>query len=634
MVKCQIDKCINEAIKNESFCRTHYIEKQEEIYLDNTDETNPGIIQWLSYMYPEHYRDPFSKEHIQVYLALLELYDPRFLNKRQRYRELIAFRGFAKTKTIFGFFSYILAHNGMTMKIKSSDGEVHNVVIFERTMVILSETGGMAEEFVVNIRDEFSINERLKYFYKFTIIGAREDDTGQWTRRAFKINNCFVMGFGALQHIRGKIKGAYRPTFVAFDDIYSENSTLTPESRKKTKTWFQNAVLNTIDTKIGKAFLVGTIVHEDTVLVEAERSGTWETLKFVPMPLNKLKEFISRYLVVDYDRRLCKLPHEDIPEKFVRIRKQAEYFKEIQNKEEWGLIWPAQVGLYELALQYKEAVEDSNIAGFYQEYFHITIPEELKRFRPEYFQKIPGQWYITNEFGYNWFHCSEMYKEPKIINIEIGVDQSSGNDESDDVSIMVAGALPDGKYVMLEVSYGKYSMRDVIREDSPDYMRIDRVLTSKEQITKIGYIDETFRLTLKYKPKVVKVGTGGGLEPTALREMDRVFKRNRLYLPVIPRVQTKQSGKQVVRIKDTLLPKYETMSVYHASSLETLEFQLEFLGKTKHDDVADSAEVAIFNIQRPQDVPYKLFTEPAPMKKPKWGYPDNEEGGWLKNWRN
>jgi len=616
-MKCSI--CEKQAVR-EGLCRIHFVSEKEKMFLDNSNPESLGITKWLFFMYPEHFRDRFSKEHIEVYLMLLGLYDPRYTNKLHRLRELIAFRSWAKSKTIFGFISYILTHNNQMMKIISNDNKIQEVKILERLMVIFSETGGMSEDFVVNIRDEFSTNQMIKYFYPFAIEDAKESDTGQWTRKAFKFNGAFLLGLGAGQQARGKIKGAYRPTFICHDDIYSENNIITEDSRRKIKNWFYNAANNSVDDILGKIFLVGTIVHDDTVLVECENSSTWRTLKFYPMPIVKFKELIKKHFKVDLDRAKCLLPFEEVKEEFNRIAKQIEYFRKLEEDPSWEITWKERVGLYILASKYKEAVENSAIYGFYQEYFHVTIPTELRKFNPKYFQEIPGEWSITNEFGYNWFNCKGLYEYPQIINIEFGADLASGKREGDNVALTVAGMLSDGKKFVLDQRVGKFAMRDNMEIDSPSYQRFDKIIENKNMIEKIGWIDELFRLALEYNPRIIKIGQGGGLEPTVVNETRRVFNLNGNYTNIFPRVQGVSEGSKFERIENTLLPSYETMSVYHRKGLEELEYELEFLRKAKKDDRCDSLETSFWNIQRPQKISYTLFTqEIKETKKPTLG---------------
>lgn len=598
-----LNKCIycsNKAVKN-NLCKHHYIAQKEEEYLDNSDYNSLGIVKWLKDMYPEHYRNEFSKEHKEVYLMFLRLYDPRYINKLQRNRLLIAFRSFAKSKTIFGLISYILTHNNKKIKIITNDNLIKEVTIFEKFIVIFSETGSMAEEFVVNIRDEFTSNHMIKYFYKINIEDALNAIDGQWTKKAFKMNNCYVLGLGAEQQSRGRIKGAYRPTAVFYDDIYSENNTITPESRNKIKKWFRNSSQRTIDDLLGKSLLVGTIVHEDTVLVEAMGSNEWQKIVITPMPIDNFHKFIKNHLEVNIDKGTCTLPHENEFNEFERIRLQKEYFDNVQKQENWGLIWNDRVDLYYLALNYKEAILGKDLQGFYQEYFHLVIPNETKQFSKDYFQKI-DKYEIFNEFGMNWIRYNgEVYN----INIHFGVDIAGFKDSADNSAIVIVGAISNGKYIVFSEVYGKFSMRDVT-----DNIDRNNIIMDRNQIRKIGYIDELYRQYLIYNPTEIKIGFGGGSEEQIINEIVRIFRNLNAPVMIYPRIQSVTHGKKEDRIKNGLLPKYETYNVYHTNNIKLLEYELEFLGKAKSDDIADSAEVAFFNLKTPLPIDYNTYKNP------------------------
>ena len=81
----------------------------------------------------------------------------------------------------------------------------------------------------------------------------------------------FVQGIGARQQIRGKVKGASRPTLVIADDIYSEETVITEESRAKIKRWWNNAVMNSIDNVKGKVVDVEETFDTGKSWVEGNR---------------------------------------------------------------------------------------------------------------------------------------------------------------------------------------------------------------------------------------------------------------------------------------------------------------------------------------------------------------------------
>ena len=136
--------------------------------------------------------------------------------------------------------------------------------------------------------------------------------------------------FIILQQIRGKVKGAYRITTATFDDIYSENSVKTEETRRGTRIWFNRSALNSVDSLLGKIIAVNTIVHEDTVTVDNMRNPQWKNI-FVPvMPLEKFEKFVKEHLTTDKLTGRVDLKFQNIKDEHERITKQREYYDKVQ----------------------------------------------------------------------------------------------------------------------------------------------------------------------------------------------------------------------------------------------------------------------------------------------------------------
>ncbi|MDP4194858.1 MAG: hypothetical protein Q8940_07405 [Bacteroidota bacterium] len=596
-----------------------HIQDKFSQWLDNTDPDNLGIVKWAKDLLPEYVRDATPEFHKELYMALLQLFNPNYRNKMERMLGITSWRGSSKSTVINMIFtSYIIANNGRVMRVSfpfpllSSSGEVigweQRVIdckIEERFIVIISETATSAEDFTVRIRDEFLMNTTVRYYYRFEVTDAVDAITGQLTKKAFRINKCFVLGVGAKQQFRGKIKGASRPTLVIADDIYSYKSVVTEDSRRKIRRWWQDEVENGVDDKTGKIILIGTIVHDDTVLVDIENNKQWKKIKQALMPIESFHKFIRDHLKVDYDLSACDLPFEDEPNDIVRATKQKKYFDDVQADEDWGLSWPERVDLYYIALKYQKSVRERSISGFYQEYFHKTVSPQDRKFKKEHFVHI-SNWDYQSKYGHNWIKFNDS--DWLIINTEIGIDLSSGEGKDDGV-ITVGGSLKNGKRVVIMQSFGKYSLRDILYGDTFEENRLDKVCIDRSRIERIGVIDETFRLALRFNVKKIKIGVAGE-EKTIVNEFRRVFEANRLYgVYVGPRKQTTAEGKKIERILNGLIAYYETMSVIHCGDLSKLEYQLEYLGKADSDDLADSLEVMFYNLDQPVDIEIGYFKQ-------------------------
>ena len=604
--------CADTKIVDGKYCYQHHVASKKAEWLDNTDIDNLGIVKWVNEMMPEFATEKTPHFHKQLFYDLLKLYDPLYKNKYERLYELISFRESAKsTAANTLFLSYILAHNGEAFKI-TVDGAVREFTIHEYAVAIVSETAESAEEFTVRIRDAFTESERLRYYYRFTIQDALDSDTGQWTRSSFRMNGVYVIRVGAGQQIRGKVKGVSRLTMIIADDIYSEKNVITEESRTKIRKWWNRAVEKSVDMLKGKFIVLGTILHDDTVIVDLENNPLWKVTKVPVMGhvesgqviMDSFHDFVNHHTKTDWETSQCILPYDEIEDRDNRARAQKAYFAAVQQEKDWELAWPERIGLYEIALMYQQAVYNNEVQGIYQEYFHQVIPPQQKRFTKDMFMRAP-EYELKYEYGHTWIKLPD--KEDWILcNIEFGVDiAGTGQDEA---VISPVIALADMRVIVAPQVVGKWSIRDDLK-GTDQISRLNRVALNPEIIGRRGLVDECFRLALRYHPSVIKVGTAGE-EELIVREMRRVFQENRLYTAYIQsRPQTSREGRKEQRIFGTLLPYYETRMVYHVTNLAKLEYQLEYLGKTKNDDCADALECSFFNLQFPSNLNLNYFVD-------------------------
>lgn len=90
-----------------------------------------------------------------------------------------------------------------------------------------------------------------------------------------------VEGLGALQKLRGRRHGPFRPDLMFFDDIENDEAVRSPEQRQKLENWIYRAAL-----KVGPpdgsmhVIWVGTVLHFDAVLVRAAKKQMWRVTEF------------------------------------------------------------------------------------------------------------------------------------------------------------------------------------------------------------------------------------------------------------------------------------------------------------------------------------------------------------------
>lgn len=149
-------------------------------------------------------------------------------------------------------------------------------------MGIIFKTHKQAKAAVENILTEIKYNREFSDLYgPFDLEVARSDEfavlnlrTGHRTR---------VLARGTLQDIRGFIAAdASRFTKIIGDDIESELNTGTFDQRRKNRQYLYGAILPALDPEVGKIWLIGTIVHYDSILARIHKRATdeeavWET---------------------------------------------------------------------------------------------------------------------------------------------------------------------------------------------------------------------------------------------------------------------------------------------------------------------------------------------------------------------
>lgn len=127
------------------------------------------------------------------------------------------------------------------------------------------------------IKAELTENPRLSYDFPDATGVGRVWREGEIVTKG----NIRVEGLGALQKLRGRRHGPFRPDLMFFDDLENDEAVRSPDQRKKLETWIKRAAL-----KVGPpdgsmdVIWVGTVLHYDAVLVRASKSPVWRVAEF------------------------------------------------------------------------------------------------------------------------------------------------------------------------------------------------------------------------------------------------------------------------------------------------------------------------------------------------------------------
>lgn len=94
-------------------------------------------------------------------------------------------------------------------------------------------------------------------------------------------NDVKVEVFGSGKRIRGRRHGPYRPDLVIGDDLENDENVRSPEQRDKLMTWITKSLLSLgyADDSLD-VFIIGTILHYDSVLARLINNPLWKSAKF------------------------------------------------------------------------------------------------------------------------------------------------------------------------------------------------------------------------------------------------------------------------------------------------------------------------------------------------------------------
>ena len=197
-------------------------------------------------LFPDRFYRPFSALHDKIF----EILD----NDEIQLALIIAPRGFGKTSSVN------LAYPGKKILFQE-----------KKFIVPISCTATQAVMQGENLKRELLQNRIIAGMF-----GSMKSDSfskEMWVTSS----GTAVMPRGAGQQVRGILFGDSRPDLIIVDDLEDAESVRSDEQRAKTKAWFFEDVLNSIDRgrKDWKIIVIGTLLHEDSLLANLMEDPGW-----------------------------------------------------------------------------------------------------------------------------------------------------------------------------------------------------------------------------------------------------------------------------------------------------------------------------------------------------------------------
>lgn len=202
---------------------------------------------FCSYYLEEHFTLPPAEFHYELYKLLMT----------EKRVAVAAPREHAKSTVVnLGFVLYAIC-----FKLKNF-------------IIITSDTDTQAKYFLWSIKTELESNEKL-----------REDfgdltTTDKWSESDFITRNEIrVLARGAGASMRGLRYKSHRPDLIIVDDLENDEAVNTELQRKKTENWFKRVLLNCVGPG-GQVFIIGTILHHDSLLMKLLKDPKWKSVKY------------------------------------------------------------------------------------------------------------------------------------------------------------------------------------------------------------------------------------------------------------------------------------------------------------------------------------------------------------------
>lgn len=197
-------------------------------------------------IFPDRFYLPFSSLHDTIYRILDDDTIQRAL--------IIAPRGFGKTSTV-----------NLAFPAKK-------ILFQEKKFIVpISCTAAQATMQGENLKRELLTNRMITHLF-----GPMKSDTfskEMWVTST----GIAVMPRGAGQQVRGILFGDNRPDLIIVDDLEDSESVRSDEQRAKTKSWFFEDVINSVNRarKDWKIIVIGTLLHEDSLLANLLEDPGW-----------------------------------------------------------------------------------------------------------------------------------------------------------------------------------------------------------------------------------------------------------------------------------------------------------------------------------------------------------------------
>jgi len=464
------------------------------------------------------------------------------MSKEDRCHVIQTYRGGSKTT----WFSFIL--------------ELYNILVGQygiywedcllpaaEYQVIKSKTGKEAKKRLFNISNALNQAQVKQLFGELKpSFKAVKDRDGKDTGDLVILTNGYILeGSGIEQPTRGANILGKRIDLLDFDDPENRENTQTPERRETNRKEVMEESFGAVEDD-GMIIYIGNKIHQD------------DTIGKLMNPDNKAwkKQFYT-YTIKRINNRIYNgigdMENEE-PE-----WKQRYTIDDCKKRMEWFISQP----------------ELGGVKGFFKEYYNRIKSDE------DYKVNI-YEAEVINKYGHNWlvFTDLEGKKTYKNCYIVIGNDPAISEAKKSSDAVIVANAFTsDKKRYILEISKGKYDLRD--RYYNEEIKPVTLALSKDEllNVKRKGSVEEVVRMVLKYKADGIVIEVAGQ-QRAFFNEVKLLLDKINIMIPVMPYVP---SINKVTKLKGELLIYWEAGMYSIKKEMTVLKNEIDTFPDNKLD---------------------------------------------------
>jgi predicted phage terminase large subunit-like protein len=272
-----------------------------------------SLLDWGRHYLPEHFRQPPSRMHLWLSEQLDVMH-----RRRGTKINVIGPRGSAKSTV--AALAYVL---------RAALEE------WESYIMLVGDTQYQAASHLENIRRELRQNKILRRAYR---AATGPGMTLRQNRVQFG-GGVTIEAFGAGQSIRGRRRGAHRPTLIVCDDLQNEHHMESSYRREQSNSWFDGTLMKA-GTKRTNVINLATALHRDALAMQLDGRPGWKSRVFRsierwPKDMTLWQQWEATYVNSEDQQR------EDNARRFFQSHRQ-------QMEAGVRLLWPEEEDLYTL----------------------------------------------------------------------------------------------------------------------------------------------------------------------------------------------------------------------------------------------------------------------------------------------